>query len=409
MTLRILHTADLHLDSPLRSLAMKDDRLAAQVRGASRQALETMVQYCIDERLSAFLISGDLYDGQERSAKTAAYLAAQMHRLAQADVRVFYIKGNHDAENPIAGEIDLPPNVHVFDGRGEKVQLADHPVYIHGVSFRDRHAPESLLPKYTAPEQGAVNIAMMHTSLAGAEGHDLYAPVSVGELAGAGFDYWALGHVHKRAVHSEDPWIVMPGMPQGRDIGEAGPKSASLLTIEDGKISVSEVATSVVEFRRCDCDVTGAEADEDLRRKLRSAFQAQAGRGAAILRLRLTGQTALAWQIRQLADIWRAQADEIAESIGDLWIEKMSVDVTAVSEDAVDGAVAEVQQLMTDIAKEPATRDRLQQELSQILGLLPADQRRALAPDAETQEALLRQLIDEAVLTMAAQMRGAGE
>jgi DNA repair exonuclease SbcCD nuclease subunit len=56
VTLRILHTADLHLDSPLRSLAMKDDRLAAQVRGASRQALETMVQYCIDERLSAFLI-----------------------------------------------------------------------------------------------------------------------------------------------------------------------------------------------------------------------------------------------------------------------------------------------------------------------------------------------------------------
>ena len=388
MTLRILHTADLHLDSPLRSLAMKDDRLAAQVRGASRQALETMVQYCIDERVSAFLISGDLYDGQERSAKTAAYLAAQMHRLAQADVRVFYIKGN-----PIAGEIDLPPNVHVFDGRGEKVQLADYPVYIHGVSFRDRHAPESLLPKYTVPEAGAVNIAMMHTSLAGAEGHDLYAPVSVGELAGAGFDYWALGHVHKRAVHSEDPWIVMPGMPQGRDIGEAGPKSASLLTIEDGKISVSEVATSVVE----------------LRRKLRSALQAQAGRGAAILRLRVTGQTALAWQIRQLADVWRAQADEIAESIGDLWIEKMSVDVTAVSEDAVDGAVAEVQQLMTDIAKEPATRDRLQQELSQILGLLPADQRRALAPDAEAQEALLRQLTDEAVLTMAAQMRGAGE
>ena len=87
----------------------------------------------------------------------------------------------------------------------------------------------------------------------------------------------------------------------------------------------------------------------------------------------------------------------------------MSVDVTAVSEDAVDGAVAEVQQLMTDIAKEPATRDRLQQELTQILGLLPADQRRALAPDAEAQEALLRQLTDEAVLTMAAQMRGAGE
>ena len=408
MTVRILHTADLHLDSPLRSLAMKDDRLAAQVRSASRQALETMVQYCVDEDVAAFLISGDLYDGQERSAKTAAYLAAQMHRLAQAGVQVFYIKGNHDAENPIAGEIDLPSNVRVFEGRGEKVQLGGHPLFIHGVSFRDRHAPESLLPKYTAPEPGAVNIAMMHTSLAGAEGHDLYAPVSVGELVGAGFDYWALGHIHKRAVHSETPWVVMPGMPQGRDIGEAGPKSATLLTVERGEISVSEVATSVVEFRRCDCDLTGVETDEDMRAALQSALQAQAGRGAAILRLRLMGQTSLAWQLRQLADAWRAQADEIAESIGTLWIEKMTLDVTPLSQDAADSAVSEVQQLMTEIAAEPASRDGLRQELGQILGLLPAEQRRALAPDAEAQEALLQQLTDDAVLAMAAQMRGAG-
>jgi exonuclease SbcD len=203
---------------------MKNDQLAAQVRSASRQALETMVQFCIDEDISAFLIAGDLYDGQERSAKTAAYLAGQMQRLAEAGVKVFYIKGNHDAENPVAGEIALPSNVHVFDGRGEKVQLAEHPVSIHGVSFRDRHAPESLLPKYPTPEPSAINIALMHTSLTGAEGHDLYAPCSVSDLAGAGFDYWALGHVHKRQVHAQDPWIVMPGMPQGRDIGEAGPK-----------------------------------------------------------------------------------------------------------------------------------------------------------------------------------------
>ena len=367
-----------------------------------------MVQYCIDEDVAAFLISGDLYDGQERSAKTAAYLAAQMHRLAQAGVQVFYIKGNHDAENPIAGEIDLPSNVHVFEGRGEKVQLGGHPLFIHGVSFRDRHAPESLLPKYTAPEPGAVNIAMMHTSLAGAEGHDLYAPVSVGDLVGAGFDYWALGHIHKRAVHSETPWVVMPGMPQGRDIGEAGPKSATLLTVERGEISVSEVATSVVEFRRCDCDLTGVETDEDMRTALRSALQAQAGRGAAILRLRLMGQTSLAWQLRQLADAWRAQADEIAESIGTLWIEKMTLDVTPLSQDAADSAVSEVQQLMTEVAAEPASRDGLRQELSQILGLLPAEQRRALAPDAEAQEALLQQLTDDAVLAIAAQMRGTG-
>ncbi len=387
---------------------MKDDRLAARVRSASRQALETMVQFCIDTDVSAFLIAGDLYDGQERSAKTAAYLVSQMQRLAEAGVRVFYIKGNHDAENPIAGEIALPPNVHVFDGRGETVQLGDHPVYIHGVSFRERHAPESLLPKYPSPEPSAVNIAMMHTSLTGAEGHDLYAPCSVAELAGAGFDYWALGHVHKRQVHSQNPWIVMPGMPQGRDIGEAGPKTASLLTIENGKIDVSEVETSVVEFRSCDCDLAGAESDEDIRNALRKSLRAQAGRGAAILRLRLTGQTSLAWQIRQLSDAWREEADSIAEGIGTLWLEKMSVDAVPLRETASGDAVEEVQQMMTEIAAEPGFLETMTTELEQILALLPADRRRELAPDEGAQDRLLRELAEDAVLDMTARMRGQG-
>ena len=387
---------------------MKDDRLAAQVRSASRQALETMVQFCIDEDVQAFLIAGDLYDGQERSAKTAAYLASQMLRLEAAGVRVFYIKGNHDAENPIAGEIALPPNVHVFDGRGGVVQLGDHPVYIHGVSFRDRFAPESLLPKYASPVPSSVNIAMMHTSLNGAEGHDPYAPCSIADLAGAGFDYWALGHVHKRQVHGQDPWIVMPGMPQGRDIGEAGPKSASLLTIEAGQISVSEVPTSIVEFRSFDCSLEGVETDDAIRAALRDGLRAQAGKGAAILRIRLVGQTALAWQIRQLADFWRAEIDTLAEGIGGLWVEKLSIDLMPPSKVATDSAVAEVHQLMSDISAEPGFLEGMGKELEQILSLLPAERRREIAPDEAAQATLLRHLSEDAVLSMVAKMRGQG-
>lgn len=408
MTLRILHTADLHLDSPLRSLALKDAPLAAQVRSASRRALETMVQYCVDEDVAAFLIAGDLYDGQERSAKTAAYLATQMQRLAQANVQVFYIKGNHDAENPIAGEIALPANVHVFDGKGSKVQLGDHPVYIHGVSFRERYAPQSLLPKYPAPVPSALNIAMMHTSLSGAAGHDPYAPCTVSDLAQAGFDYWALGHVHKRQVHGETPWIVMPGIPQGRDIGEAGPKSASILTITGGRIEVSELPTSVVEFRNCICALDGVETDEDVRDALHDTLRMQAGKGAAILRMRLVGQTALAWRIRQLADSWREEIEARTESIGGLWLEKLTVDLEPPSDAAADSAVGEVQQLMQNIAAEPAWLEKLGKELDLIVALLPADRRRDLVPDEAAHEALLARLTDDAVLSMVAKMRGQG-
>ena len=103
--IKILHTADLHLDSPLRSLALKDEALRDQVQTASRIALARMVQFAIDEGVAALLIAGDLYDGQERSAKTAAYLAGEMARLEAACERAVktasFIEGMKRVAQPI--------------------------------------------------------------------------------------------------------------------------------------------------------------------------------------------------------------------------------------------------------------------------------------------------------------------
>ena len=108
-------------------------------------------------------------------------------------------------------------------------------VAVHGVSFAQKHAPESLLPKFRPPHDGAVNIGMLHTSLGGSPSHDRYAPCAPAELHGHGFDYWALGHIHQRLSKTGRATIVMPGNPQGRDINEAGPKSATLATIGDDR------------------------------------------------------------------------------------------------------------------------------------------------------------------------------
>ncbi len=408
MAIKILHTADLHLDSPLASLALRDEDLRAQVLTASRRALERMVDFCLAEDVAALLIAGDLYDRAERSAKTAAYLTLQMERLRAADIRVFYIKGNHDAENPITGEIALPANVHVFDGRGSKVQLAPE-VWIHGVSFRDRHAPESLLPQFGAPEPGAVNIAMLHTSLTGASGHDPYAPCAVADLAQMGFDYWALGHVHKRQVHATAPWVVMPGNPQGRDIGEAGAKSATLLTIDAGRITVVEVPTSAVEFRQSEVSLTGLEDDDAIRDALRAHLAAEASGVAdgAVLRLTLTGVTSRAWTLRRDRDYWAGILGQMARDTGRLWIEKLDFAVAPPAAVSSNDAVTEVQGLMARIAEEDGFREEARQELEQVLALLPPARRAKLAPDPVTQAALLDRLAGDAVLAMAAAMRGA--
>jgi DNA repair protein SbcD/Mre11 len=340
--IKILHTADLHLDSPLKSLALRDDRLSAQVQTATRTAFQRLMQRAIDESVSAVLIAGDLFDGKERSAKTAAFLVSEFSKLGAAGIQVFYIKGNHDAENPIAGAFELPSNVHVFEGRGGKVRLNDVNIWIHGVSFSGKHAPDSLLPKYGPPVQDAINIGLMHTSLSGASGHDPYAPCTVAQLQNHGFDYWALGHIHKRDVHLSKPWVVMPGIPQGRDIGESGPKSATLLSIDTSgarsgdtsPIQIEEIFVAPVVFQKSQCDVSGVENDDDLRARFRAHFEAEASEtkaDAAILRLTLSGQTSRAWHIRRDADVWEAIIKDLAEQTGVLWVEKIDFDVTDVS------------------------------------------------------------------------------
>ena len=94
--IKILHTADVHLDSPLKSLVLKDADLQSTVKTATRSAFIKIVDTALVEEVSALLISGDLFDGAERSAKTAAFLTTQLDRLKAAEIPAFYIKGNHD-------------------------------------------------------------------------------------------------------------------------------------------------------------------------------------------------------------------------------------------------------------------------------------------------------------------------
>lgn len=405
--IRILHTADVHLDSPLRSLALRDPELRDRVRTSSRTALTRIVDTALAEEVAALLIAGDLFDGAERSARTAAFLTLQLERLRERGIRAFYIKGNHDAENPLTGELTLPDNVHVFDGRGGKVQLAED-VWIHGVSFANRHAPESLLPKFPAPVEGAVNIAMLHTSLAGAKGHDPYAPCTVGELTAAGFDYWALGHVHRRQVHSKAPWIVMPGTPQGRDMGEPGPKSATLLTI-DNAIEIEEVPTSAVEFLHIQVDVADTDSDDALRDMLRRTLRDTARNlvsESGVVRLELAGSTRRRWQVLRDQDVWKETAAQYARETGTLWLDKVVFDLSDTAEPG-HSATDELAGIMKTIREEPGFSETCRAEIEGILQELAPQRRAELLPDEAAMNQLARRLAEAGANRILARMKGA--
>lgn len=393
--IKLLHTADLHLDSPLASLALRDEGLRDRVENATRAALGNIVQIAIDEAVAAVLIAGDLYDGSQRSMKTAAYLRAALVRLGEAGIRVFVIRGNHDAESTITRDIEWPDNVHVFDGHGGHVMLTDQ-IAIHGVSFRERVAPDSLVPKYR-PVAGAVNIALLHSSVAGAAGHDPYAPCTLGDLVAAGFEYWALGHIHKRIVYATAPHIVMPGMPQGRDMGEDGPKSATLITVSEAGIKIAERATAVLTFERGCLDVSDCADLGAVQDAISRWVRGQSGAVDRVLRLTLAGQTPLNWHIRRDADLLRSVAEDAAATAGDLWIDRLEIATTQPDETAeAGGAGEEMAAFLTELAAAPSLPDEALAVLRELITDLPADLRDHWGADEATQAAAASDLVARA-------------
>ena len=412
---RFLHTADLHLDSPLKSLALKDADLAGLIGNASRRVFETIVQTCLDERLDALVIAGDLFDRELRSVKTPAFLTRQLRLLNEAGVQVFMIRGNHDAEaSAITNQLDLPPGVHVFTGRGGTVTLEEKAVAVHGVSFAQRHAPNSLLPKYKPPVQGMANIGLMHTSIGGTEGHDVYAPVSVADLVAHGFDYWALGHIHKRQVHHEHPFIVMPGIPQGRSVREAGPKSVTLGTIDEGGIRIEERHTGIAEFSAVTVNVAGATEIEDVRAAIRQSIQdsAETTRSEhAVLRLSLRGETALAWRIRRDTETRLEEAREEAAAYGNVWIESLGAHAAPPSGTITgDDPVVELQTLMqSQVISDPSFVRDAAAEMDKLIKKLPPGLRDQFGRDEAERDAMLRAVLGDGVEDVAAALHAAGD
>jgi len=413
LAFRFVHAADIHLDSPLRSLALRDPELAELIGTATRRALERIVDLCLAEQVDALLLAGDLYDGDQTSMKTARFLAEQMRRLDEAGIDVFLVRGNHDALSRITKELVLPERVKLFGGRAEAIPVARpgaaFDVVIHGLSFAQPHAPESLLPKYRPPLDGAVNIGLLHTSLGGAPGHDLYAPCSLADLAASGMRYWALGHIHARTVVEGATTIVMPGMPQGRDINEAGPKSVTLVTIADDRsISVEERLIALAQFERVEVDATGLTDWEGLVAALSGALEqarAKAVSAHLVARVRIVGTSPLAWRMRRDRDLLKTQADERASLLGGSRVESLELASTAPLAGAAPDApeaplagdpVGELRRLIRDeVALSPGYRAEVKRMAEEVFAQLPPDLRNLFGSDEASFDAALADAVRE--------------
>lgn len=241
--MKFVHAADLHIDSPLRGLERYEGAPVELMRGATRRAVEHLVDLCLEEEAKLLLLCGDLYDGDWKDYSTGLFFCHQMARLRQADVSVVWIRGNHDAASRLTQHLRPPEHVqelsHVRPATLER-EIDGVSVALHGQGFSKPKATDDLTQRYPAPVPGAFNIGLLHTALDGREGHDPYAPCRVESLQNKGYDYWALGHVHQREVVARDPWIVFPGNLQGRHARETGAKGATLVHVQGGRVVEAE-------------------------------------------------------------------------------------------------------------------------------------------------------------------------
>lgn len=331
---RFLHAADIHLDSPLYGLSRYDGLPDAEIRGATRAAFDNLVQRAIAEAVDFVVIAGDLFDGDWKDMGTGLYFARAMGRLDHANIPVFLLAGNHDAASVITRTVPWPPNVRLFGTRRPETHLLPEiGVAVHGQSFATAAVTDNLVLAYPEAAAHCFNIGMLHTALAGREGHAPYAPCSLDDLKAKRYDYWALGHVHEHEIVCEEPYVVFPGNTQGRTIRECGPKGAVIVAVEDGQVtSVERVELDVLRWAKVEVGCAGASLDALaplVRAALTAEWQSATTGVPLVARITFVGQTEAAGAMLDRASILRDEARAIATSISqDLFVEKVKVLVT---------------------------------------------------------------------------------
>ena len=269
---------------------------------------ETIVQTCLDEKVDALLIAGDVLDHRNRFFEATGPLESGIKRLEKAGIDIFAVAGNHDWDVlPQVADSLASPRFHLLGrgGRWEEARLEREGrtlLRVQGWSFPEAKAPESPLNYYHLDPQGEVPlVGLLHCDLDAAESK--YAPVATSELAARGpFDLWALGHIHvpRHERLTTGGQFMYPGSPQALDPGEPGQHGPWLVEVHGrGDLRCRQLPLAKVRYETVSIDIDGAEDEEAVNVRLITQFHNHARRLAEEtpaaewlnLRLMLEGET----------------------------------------------------------------------------------------------------------------------
>ncbi len=281
---RVFHCADIHLDSPFSLLSPRE------AEAKRRELIGTFTSALIFAKSNGaqlFLISGDLFDSDFVSKDTKELLIKEFASLG--DCRVFISPGNHDPYNESSPykSLKFPDNVHVFGAAKECVGIDELGVDVYGVGFTSNTMNTSPVVGYHIKNPDRINILVCHGDTTNPLSTD--GPITKQEIAGSGFDYIALGHIHKgtQVENINGVYYAYPGCILGRSFDETGYKGALFGTISKGNVKLDFKRFSARRYEIATIDLTGTATKIDAIERIRNSIKTYTNDTA--LRLILTG------------------------------------------------------------------------------------------------------------------------
>ena len=239
--MKLLHIADLHLGKKIK----KSENIRKEINMAQKKSFADVIKYSINKDIEAILIAGDFFDGENRPLKLEKFILEQFNRLNRFNIKVFYCLGNHDSSNTFTQSFlsQLPKNVKIFQDKFESV-LIKNKVYIHSYGHKNILEDKNLISNFNNPIDDSINIGLLHCSVN--YNDDIYFPTKLKDLVNKGYDYWSLGHIHKRKRLSEN--IYYSGCLQGTSFNDKGKKGANLIEINGKIIDIEFIEFSKIDF-----------------------------------------------------------------------------------------------------------------------------------------------------------------
>lgn len=257
--LKILHAADLHLDSPFEGLGAAK---AARRREEQRRLLYRIAQLAETEQVDLVLLAGDLLDSDSTYAETGEALA---EALGSISAPVFISPGNHDFYSPRSpyAHVRFPENVHIFKSPAvECVELPQLGARVWGAAFCDSYSPAMLHGFSASKSAGVKDIMCIHGEVAAASN---YNPVTELDIAASGMDYIAMGHIHKESglKKSGTVYYAWPGCPEGRGFDETGEKHVYIVSL-GSLCGVKPVCVAQRRYEILNVELTGGDVISDV-------------------------------------------------------------------------------------------------------------------------------------------------